>query len=101
MCGGGVQPYHRTKAGGYGRFAPLRAYHNRTGSVPGVPDGVGAPERECVGTTDRGGYTYPPNYPSTRQGLGKMGIFFKIIRQKSVREPSGIRQAPLKLISDS
>jgi hypothetical protein len=32
-------------------------------------------------------------YPSTRQEHRKMGEFFEKIRQKSVREATGIRQA--------
>ena len=35
---------------------------------------------------------HPLKYPSTRQDPLKMGIFFKKIRQKSVRETSGMRQ---------
>ena len=36
--------------------------------------------------------THPPKDPSTRQDPLKMGIFFKKIRQKSVRETSTMRQ---------
>jgi len=41
---------------------------------------------------DKGGYHYPPIYPSARQALGKMGDFFEISRQTGVSEPSGSRQ---------
>src|SRR5579859_6869232 len=49
--------------------------------------------RFLIGRRPRGGvYSYPPFLPSTRQRHGKMGKFSMVIRQKSVREPSGIRQ---------
>ena len=42
----------------------------------------------------QGGGTHPPPLflPSTRQEHRKMGIFLRFIRQKSVKNPSAIRQ---------